>query len=334
MSGYEKLAGLMTKHSEVATFQRFDFLNTLNILYLQAELVNLEHDLRGSMREDIESGNNLPSEYPDDHESLNGVENEDIESGEIEGISGKGGVNEKTPESKVDRKSTSKATSSINERIESARDWWYLSNMDDSRTWEIMLKAREKLKEYNEAVLRQTEMKAQHSPNACDLEFLRRWFKDKNMGDFPLIGRDSTLWETSRPFDLIALKARKGEDPLGTLFLSRVFLWWHNCIGHRIKKPLDEEAQYFEYGDKYVLRTANVFGSIISSALLVGSILALYFVNNMLARLGIIAALTQVFSLVLILVTSARKVEVFGATAAFVAVQVVFVGSTSTVSGH
>jgi hypothetical protein len=136
------------------------------------------------------------------------------------------------------------------------------------------------------------------------------------MGDFPLIGQDSTLWEDSQTSELIALRARRAEDPLGTLFLSRVFLWWHNCIGHRIKKPADEEARYFEYEDEHVLRVANVIGSIISSALLVGSIMALYFVDNMIVRLGIVAAFTQVFSLVLILATSARKIEVFAATAA------------------
>lgn len=136
------------------------------------------------------------------------------------------------------------------------------------------------------------------------------------MGDFPLIGQDSTLWEDSSPAKLIALRARRAEDPLGTLFLSRVFLWWHNCIGHRIKKPVDQEARYFEYEDKHVLRVANVIGSIISSALLVGSVMALYFVDNMIVRLGIVAAFTQVFSLVLILATSARKIEVFAATAA------------------
>ena len=63
MTGYQKLADIMTKHAQVATFQRFDFLNTLNILYLQAEHVRLEHDLRENVRDDIESGNYPPSEY-------------------------------------------------------------------------------------------------------------------------------------------------------------------------------------------------------------------------------------------------------------------------------
>jgi hypothetical protein len=158
-------------------------------------------------------------------------------------------------------------------------------------------------------------MKAQDSPNDCDIVFLRRWFADKNMGNFPLIGRDSYVWDT-HPSELISLKARKGEDPLGSLFISKVFVWWHNSIGHRIKQPVDEEAQYFTYTDKHILRAANILGSVISSSLLIGSILALYFVESTLVRLGIVAAFTQIFSLVLILVTNARKVEVFAATAA------------------
>lgn len=158
-------------------------------------------------------------------------------------------------------------------------------------------------------------MKAQDSPNACDVEFLRRWFTDKRMGDFPLIGRDNHVWN-AQSSELIALKRRKGGDPLGTLFLSKAFVWWHSCIGHRFKSPHDEEAQYFEYTDRNVLRAANIFGSILSCTLLIGSILALYFVDNMLVRLGIVAIFTQIFSLVLILVTNARKVEVFAATAA------------------
>ena len=139
----------MAKHAELATFQRFDFLNILNILYLQAELVHLELDLKESMREDLESENNMTSERRDDRESLNEAENVNLEFGEIEDTSTDEGVNERTPTSEAGRRSTSETSSLVNERVESARDWWYLSRMDNSRTWEIMLKARGKLKEYS-----------------------------------------------------------------------------------------------------------------------------------------------------------------------------------------
>ncbi len=151
------------------------------------------------------------------------------------------------------------------------------------------------------------------------------------MGNFPLIGKDSTLYTTSPPSSLVALQPRTGDDPLSSLFLSKVFTWYHDILGqyiHKLKlrlyirsqpaerRPPDEESQYFEYRDKHVLRAANIFGSVLSSGLLVGSIVALYFVHSTLIRLGIVAIFTQVFSLVLVCVTRARKVEVFAATAA------------------
>lgn len=49
----------------------------------------------------------------------------------------------------------------------------------------------------------------------------------------------------------------------------------------------------------------------------------------MLVRIGLVIIFTAVFLLTLSIFTEARKVEVFSATAAFTAVEVVFVGSTA-----
>lgn len=141
MGGYEKVAGLMTKHAEVATFQRFDFLNTLNILYLQAELVHLEQELRESMREDLEYRNDATVddslyESRDEIEisQPNNTEEQDLEKGAVTYVS---------------TRETSTPESELNVRLESTRDWRFLAEMDDSKTWDIMLKTREKLKEYS-----------------------------------------------------------------------------------------------------------------------------------------------------------------------------------------
>jgi hypothetical protein len=40
--GYTKLASVMGKNPELAIFRRFSALNAKNLLYLQAEHVNLE----------------------------------------------------------------------------------------------------------------------------------------------------------------------------------------------------------------------------------------------------------------------------------------------------
>jgi len=149
MSGYEKLAGLMTKHSEVATFQRFDFLNTLNILYLQAELVHLEQELRDSMREDLESGNNHAPALQEENDSFVDLgEEEDIESVQNADNNEAGNDMEKRPLSQTESRSIP-AESEINERVESSRDWYFLANTPNSQTWSIMLKTRSKLKEYS-----------------------------------------------------------------------------------------------------------------------------------------------------------------------------------------
>jgi hypothetical protein len=52
--GYAEIAKLMGKHPEVAIFRRFAFLNTKNLLYLQAELMVLEDELNDLIKEDIE----------------------------------------------------------------------------------------------------------------------------------------------------------------------------------------------------------------------------------------------------------------------------------------
>lgn len=233
--GYARLASLMTKHKEVAVFQRFDFLNTLDLLYMQAELVHLEREIRESMQRDVEAGQRLAertsmrddagnvdrvgrrgveikSVSVDADEKSGVVEDEgkvresmqrDVAAGqwlssrtsmtdnetrgeskrisgesaievvdidvyeksamvEIEGLDvdekvagiGLDGVNLDKKSAVIDDERRSVGTtetskSEIEDIIEGARDWWYLSHAERSETWELMLKAREKLKEYS-----------------------------------------------------------------------------------------------------------------------------------------------------------------------------------------
>jgi hypothetical protein len=67
----------------------------------------------------------------------------------------------------------------------------------------------------------------------------------------------------------------------------------------------------------------------VASALLVGSIVALYFVRSPGKQLGLLGGFTGAFALSVALFTNARRVEIFAATAAYAAVLVVFVSSGS-----
>ena len=78
-----------------------------------------------------------------------------------------------------------------------------------------------------------------------------------------------------------------------------------------------------------------LFVSIIGATLLLeAAIVALYFVSNDHIRFGLIAAFTVLFATALSLLSNARLAEMFGATAAYAAVLVVFVsGNLSSPGG-
>jgi hypothetical protein len=63
MDGYAKIATLMGAYPEVRVVRRFAALNAQNILYLQAELVNLESRLRRYEKEDRECGDQARKDY-------------------------------------------------------------------------------------------------------------------------------------------------------------------------------------------------------------------------------------------------------------------------------
>jgi hypothetical protein len=64
MDGYDKLATLIGENHEAAIFRRFSVLNAKNLLYLQAELVNLEAELKIITQEDKGSGDEEKKHYP------------------------------------------------------------------------------------------------------------------------------------------------------------------------------------------------------------------------------------------------------------------------------
>jgi hypothetical protein len=73
---------------------------------------------------------------------------------------------------------------------------------------------------------------------------------------------------------------------------------------------------YFNEG--WVSTLVAMFSILLSALLLIGPILSLYFVTSPRARLGMIAGYTILFAASIGALTSARRSEIFGATAAYV----------------
>jgi hypothetical protein len=80
MEGYAKLSLLMSRHHEYGIVRSFRELNFKNLLYLQAELVQLERDLRRIAEADRQSRNSIRVYYEKDwrllSESLQGGHDE------------------------------------------------------------------------------------------------------------------------------------------------------------------------------------------------------------------------------------------------------------------
>ena len=55
LKGYARLAGLFGQYQETAMFSRFARLNAKNLLYMQAELVQMEYELDTIALEDSQS---------------------------------------------------------------------------------------------------------------------------------------------------------------------------------------------------------------------------------------------------------------------------------------
>ncbi|KAI0380112.1 hypothetical protein F5Y04DRAFT_282241 [Hypomontagnella monticulosa] len=215
------------------------------------------------------------------------------------------------------------------ERKEHARDWWRLAHgkgRAGRAQWRKVCRIRKKLKEYNEALLQQVQISKLDGPNPIDLEFLRSWFERPSMGWFPIRGLDFKAWEQRPEDDLIAVKPRIPPDPLSKWITNYVFPLYHRLFGVRFKVADSNEVGdgLYTYEESLLSSVISIITIVAASVLPLLSIVVLYVVETEPIRLGILIIFSSCFALALALMTSARKVEIFAATAAYAAVNVVF----------
>ena len=71
---------------------------------------------------------------------------------------------------------------------------------------------------------------------------------------------------------------------------------------------------------------------VLSSIIPTLSIFLLYYIQRMLTRLVIIAVMSFIFSMIMMVIVGGRRADVYAASTAFAAVQVVFVGGINGVA--
>ncbi|KAK7706432.1 hypothetical protein SLS57_009666 [Botryosphaeria dothidea] len=194
---------------------------------------------------------------------------------------------------------------------------------DDDAQLELVKEIRAKLKEYNEMLIQQMKIVAVDPPSSWDLRHIQRYLVSEEMAHGVLTGKDATLWDPDQGHtDLLPLATRHNED-----FFSS---WVTESVSEKLiklrqkRKPVDQR-KLDDFADKKVLRWTFLFASVLASALPILAIVILYCVRSVKVRLGLIAVFNVVLSFALAWFTSAKRAEVFAVSAAFSAVQVVFV---------
>ncbi|KAF1950594.1 hypothetical protein CC80DRAFT_554142 [Byssothecium circinans] len=197
--------------------------------------------------------------------------------------------------------------------------YWLRSSREerdgDTKQRELVLEMRETLKEYNHALIQQASIMQLNPPDAYDINHLQHFLSSEAMGPLHLCGPDRYVWGSYlQPKDhskeLVVLRPRVGADSFSRLTANHAISFMDKFVPARFKK-IDKDSAW---------------RVIIASLAPVVSIIVLTTISSLRGRLGTIAAFNVLVAVFLTLLTDARRTDVFSVTAAFAAVQVVFVG--------
>ncbi|KAF1949990.1 hypothetical protein CC80DRAFT_497020 [Byssothecium circinans] len=189
----------------------------------------------------------------------------------------------------------------------------------DQKRMELVKDIRAKIKEYEEAILLNSAFLSMRRPSRQVHEAFYNYFWNKSdtKPDFPsLLGNSSTVYNDRD--DLVALVRPAEEDRLSA-FLRK------HCSILFLTNRKSQKGRIAYISAHRITVVVGTFNIILAAVFLFGAIMNLYYVVNEKKRLGLIAGYTVAFALCVGLLTNARRSEIFGASAAYAAVLVVFV---------
>lgn len=336
--GYPMLAGLMGRRPQMGIYRRFAYLNAQNLLYMQAELVVLENQLKEVQDQDAEiKGNSSTEDMAEDSPLRRAFDWETlsraIQSG---GHCGKSG-SEAHPEEAIHEQ----------ERCEEFCEQWRLS-----------MKIREKLHRYSrsllvfptfprtvadpmlnvyldETLIQQMTLASAGSPGPYDLEWVQHFLTSSTfMKESPLRGKDQNVWGRKaeqgniKPcYDLITLIPQPKLDLFREWINKRLVGWLLNSTPR-----WGDSASPNYLKDKTLLGWTMVITSTVTWSLPILSIVVLHFAKGSNVRLGLLVVFNVLVAFVLSIFTDAQPMQVFAASAAYSAVNVIFVSSNATAS--
>ncbi|KIW23888.1 uncharacterized protein PV07_12051 [Cladophialophora immunda] len=209
-------------------------------------------------------------------------------------------------------------------------------SMSEEDIHRIFERSRTLLDQYYRALLRTARINALQQPRKDNLELRRQWYDEESGGDQFLYGVEAGIFrDASIDEDLLTLNENIGsKDALANFLSEKVVPLYHRVVGYKLHRSMAEKAfeRTWEYRPETLVQVGNTICMLLSAVIPALSILVLFSVKSMAARLVAISMMSLVFSLVMNVIAQ-RRADVFMSTTAFAAVLVVFVGSANVMGG-
>ncbi|KAK4152753.1 hypothetical protein C8A00DRAFT_34536 [Chaetomidium leptoderma] len=269
----------MSKDKNFAIFRRFDELNMLHLMALQAEILELRELFRDRCRRDDQDNSGSgqePRMYSKYFHALRESDMTQPPSPET--------VRKKPPSSQLG----------------------------------LMTALRQRMAEYNALLLQVSQLALIPEPKKSQLSELQGWLRDPKGGKNFLKRFEFWTWRDNDASSYVTMNPPISEGDTFTSFITyRMASIFDRLLGRRFQagKIVDEEAGLRSYSDSKLGKASNVIAAIVASTLPVLTIFVLNSVNSTTARIGWTVLFTAVFAGILALFSSAKRAELFAATA-------------------
>ncbi|KAF2735880.1 hypothetical protein EJ04DRAFT_434191 [Polyplosphaeria fusca] len=268
LEGFPSLSALLSSDPDLQVYRRFNRLASRNLLYLQAEILDLESRLKEFDAEDLDIAN-----AEDDSSDW------------------------------METKLNARCWEVFRERAEQGHE-------KSRERMKVIRELRERMGEYQDALIRQSTILNLEKPTPRVRSAVTGWFELHQ----PLVGNCKNLFDSKARYDTVALRTPPDQDRL-TMFLQSHLGYLFRSRKTMKHVPLDGDGMYYfpETTIKHIVSFLSVF---LAAALLIGAITGLYFVKKPSSLIGLLAAFTTAFAASVGLLTNARKVDIYAATAA------------------
>ena len=178
----------------------------------------------------------------------------------------------------------------------------------------------------------QSQLARLPKPSGREVDFVKLWKKDTKRGRVYLVGDDDNILEDWDLRELQSINGQHYDDAISDWMTRHVIYWYHRLIGQYYKVRVShfqcmdvltssERQETFEHGNSCLFArrpAADCINALhhASSVFPIASILILYRVKSLEARLWVIVAFTVLFAACVGAFSPGKRVETFAATMA------------------